>query len=200
MSSKTSTTRNRILTTTWQLMEKNHGLGIRMSDIAKEVGISRQALYLHFKSRTDLVIATVLFVDDVKGVGERLEKAQTADSGVQLLENIVEFWGNYIPDIYGIARALLMTRETDTASALAWDDRMKAVRGVCERVIRALERDEALSKEWTRKEATDMLSTMLSIQNWEQLTVTCGWSTRLYIRRMKKLTRLTFIRATGSGD
>lgn len=41
-------TRTRILASTCKIMEKQHGINVKMSDIAKDAGISRQALYLHF--------------------------------------------------------------------------------------------------------------------------------------------------------
>ncbi len=41
---------------------------------------------------------------------------------MELLDRSVEVWGNYIPEIYGLAKALLIARETDDATAAAWDD------------------------------------------------------------------------------
>ena len=88
----------------------------RMSDIAEAAAISRQALYLHFSSRREVMIATIHYVDEVKGLNERLESFQAATTGIELLETCVEVWGNYIPEIYGLVKALLQTRETDEAS------------------------------------------------------------------------------------
>jgi hypothetical protein len=34
---------------------------------------------------------------------------------------------------------------------------------------------------------------MLSIRNWEQLTIECGWSTGLYVGRMQKLLKRTLV-------
>ncbi len=80
MSSKNTDTRTRILEVTWRLMEQHRGQGVRMSDIAKAAGISRQAVYLHFGSRTELMIATSNYVDEVKGLNERLKRLQTAST------------------------------------------------------------------------------------------------------------------------
>jgi len=85
------------------------------------MGISWQALYLHVDSRTELMVATVEYVDEVKGLNERLKQFKTATTGVELLEMFVDVWGNYIPDIYGLAKALLNTRETDEATVSAWN-------------------------------------------------------------------------------
>ena len=54
---------------------------------------------------------------------------------MECLEAYVEFWGNYIPEVYGMAKALLAARETDEAAAAAWDDRMGAVRESCHLTI-----------------------------------------------------------------
>ena len=196
MSSELSDTKTRILEATWQLMEQRHGQGVSMSDIAKAAGISRQAVYLHFSSRTELMIATTNYVDEVKGLNERLNQYKTATTGTELLEACVDIWGNYIPEIYGIAKALIMTRETDEATAAAWNGCMSGLREYCREIIEALEREGILASGWSRQEAIEMFWTMISVSNWEQLTIDCDWSTELYISRMKTLLKNTFINET----
>jgi len=178
------------------LMEQRNGLGVSMADIAKKAGISRQALYLHFDSRTELMIATVEYVDELKGLNERLKQFEAATSGVELLDTFVDVWGSHIPEIYGLAKALLNTRETDEATASAWNGCMVCLRDVCDRTIEALGNEGVLNTDWTSAEAADMLFSMTSIQNWEQLTIECGWSSTQYINRMKMLLRSSFVRET----
>ena len=67
MSRDSSDTRVRILNCTWNLLE-SRDKKVRMSDIAKAVGISRQALYLHFPTRAELLISTTRHIDSVKDV------------------------------------------------------------------------------------------------------------------------------------
>ena len=193
MSSHESETRTRILQATWQLMEQQYGKGVRMADIAQAAGISRQAVYLHFGSRADLLIATTRYGDEVLGLDDRLVRWRAAITGVERLAAFVEFWGHYIPEIYGIARALLAVRDTDQAAALAWEDRMNAVKDGCRTSIEMLERDGMLAAEWTIVEATDMFWMLLSIRNWEQLTRECGWSSDAYVTGMQKLVKRTFV-------
>ncbi|MCP4610446.1 MAG: TetR/AcrR family transcriptional regulator [Planctomycetes bacterium] len=196
MSSGKIDTRTRILTATWQLMEQHRGQGVHMRDIAEAAGISRQALYLHFASRTELMIATVQYVDEVKGLNERLKQFQAAITGIELLEICVEFRGNYIPEIYGLAKALLSARETDEATAAAWNASISCLRDVCREIIEALDREGILAPEWSYNEAIEMLWTLISIHNWEQLTIECGWSTTQYIDWMKTLLKRTFVDKT----
>lgn len=193
MSSHEIDTRTKILNATWRLMEQHHGQGVRMIDIAKAAGISRQAVYLHFGSRTELMIATSQYVDEVKGLNERLKHLQAATTGVELLEACVDVWGNYIPEIYGLAKAMLRTRETDEATAAAWDNNMSCLRDLCREIIEALDHEGILAPEWSRSEAIEMLWTMLSFHNWEQLTIECGWSTTQYVDWMKTLLKRMFI-------
>jgi AcrR family transcriptional regulator len=176
------------------LIEERRGQGVRMRDIADAASLSRQAVYDHFGSRAKLLVATTHYVDEVRGVRERRRRFQAATSGMERLEAYVEFWGNYIPEVYGMARALLAARETDEDVAAAWDDRMSAVRESCRKTIEALHRDGMLAPEWTCDEAIDLMWTMLSIRNWEQLTIECGWSTSEYISRMQKLLKRALVR------
>lgn len=193
MSSVELETRTRILVAAWQLMEQRRGQGVRMSDVAKSAGVSRQAVYLHFESRAELLVATARYVDEVRGLGERLRSYRAAASGVDKLETYVEFWGNYIPEVYGVAKALLCARETDEAAAAAWEDRMRAVHTSCRSIIEALERDGVLASGWAVEEATDLLWTILSIRNWEHLKIECDWTTDQYVSRMQQLLKHTFV-------
>ena len=184
-------TKERILVTAWRLLEvedtPDASNAVRMSDIAKAAGISRQALYLHFPGRAELLIAVTRYIDEVKDVDARLEPSRTAATGVDRLDAFIEAWGNYIPEIYGVGRALLAMALNDTAAAAAWDDRMEAVRQGCEAAVRDLNRDGTLSEGQTPEQATDLLWTLLSVRNWEQLTQTCGWPQQRYIETVKEM-------------
>lgn len=177
-------------------MEKRLGQDVRMSDIAAAAGVSRQAVYLHFSSRTELMVATTHYIDEVRGLDKRLNRYQAATTGIEILEEFVEFWGNYIPEIYRIAKALLAVCETDEAAAAAWNDRMACVRSGCQNAIDALYRDGMLQSKLSRDEAIDLLWTMLSVHNWEHLTIECGWSTSQYVSRMKILSKHIFVQSS----
>ena len=193
MSSESTDTKTRILEATWTLMEQGRGQGVKMSDIARAAGISRQAVYLHFATRTELMIATVNYVDEVKGLNERLNRFKLASNGTELLDACVDVWGNYIPEIYGLAKALMMTRDSDEATAAAWNGSMACLREVCQEIINTLDDEGQLVPEWPKAQAVELFMTLISIQNWEQLTIESGWSKSQYVERMKQLLRHTFV-------
>jgi AcrR family transcriptional regulator len=189
-----ATTREKILQKTWQLMVKRRGQGVRVEDVARAVGISRQAVYLHFGSRAGLLIATVRYVDEAKNLNDRLQKMNTAANGAEVLEAFVDFWGNYLPEIHGPAKALLAVRETDKDAAAALADRMQALRQGCRSVVNCLVRDRMLAPQWNADRAVDALYAMSSVSVWEDLTIECGWSQAEYISHMKWIFKRTFLK------
>ncbi|MEM7636859.1 MAG: TetR/AcrR family transcriptional regulator [Pseudomonadota bacterium] len=193
MSSDNPETRIRILDATWKLLEASQGQGVRMSDIAREAGISRQAVYLHFPTRSELLVATTRYLDDIKGIDQRLALSRETENGVGRLDAFIDAWGNYIPEIHGIATALLAMKDTDRAADLAWNDRMQAVRHGCVAAINAANNDGSLARDLPVKQATDILWTLLSVRNWEQLTRECGQSQAQYIETVKRTARRTLL-------
>jgi len=192
MSSKESPTRIRILDTTRRLMEQKGGEGVRMSDIARAAGVSRQAIYLHFDTRAALLVATTRHMDAALGVQARLKPSRTAKTGAERIRAFIAFWGSYVPEIHPVAHALMAVQDSDAAAAEAWASRMQAVREGCQAAIEALERDGQLAPGWTVRTATDLFWAMLSVRVWEQLTKDCGWSEADYITRMQAQALATF--------
>lgn len=187
MSSKNLPTRTRILKATWELLDSNPGVAARMSDIAKKAGVSRQALYLHFPNRTELFIATTKYQDEEFGIHDWLAKTRAAQNGINRLLSYVDAWGNHIPKIFGVAKTLMVMKETDADAATAWAERMQDMREGCAAAVAALGDDGVLRPDLDQQYATDILWTLLSISNWEQLTLTCGWSQAQYITEIKEV-------------
>src|SRR6056297_973206 len=188
MSSENPTTRTRILEATCTLLGSSPGTAARMSDIARRAGVSRQALYLHFPNRTELFIAATRHQDETFGLNAALEAGICAGPGQARLTALIRAWGDYIPHIYGMAKTLMVLKETDEEAARAWDERMADLRGACMAVVKALARDDALVMD--QAEAADLLWTLLSISTWEHLTRHSGWSQARYLSEVTRLSRL----------
>lgn len=194
MSSDASTTRERILQSTWTALLGSSTPRVRMSDIASSAGISRQALYLHFANRTELLIATTHYVDRKKDIDQRLALSRGASSGLERLEAFVDAWGNYIPEIYGVANALIVMGVADESARQAWTGRLAAVREGCEAIILTLCREDQLSDTVNPTEATDILCAHLSVETWRYLRHTRGWNQTRYLEVMQQTLRNTLVR------
>lgn len=177
----------------WKLLEGEDPRKSRMGDVARAVGISRQALYLHFPSRTELLVATARHLDAVKDVDARLQPSRSAATGLERLDAFIDAFGNYIPEVFGVARALRAMMDTDEAARAAWNDRLGAIRQGCHAAVRDLRRDGQLQAEWTEITATDWLWALLSFGNWEMLVRDCGWSQKAYVSSMQRLARQTLV-------
>ncbi len=187
MSSDLKDTRHRILSAALKLLEA--GEKTRMSDIARAAGISRQALYLHFETRADLLIATTRYLDELNDSDTKLAKSRAAETGVARLDAYIEAWGGYIPSVYNVAKPIMLMAETDEAARAAWDERMGAMRHGCAAAVEALAQDGRLRSEFDTETATDILWAQLSVQTWEALTKDRGWSQADYIARQKLIAK-----------
>lgn len=195
MSSENPNTRLRILDAAWSLLETG-GSKVRMSDIAKAAGVSRQAVYLHFPSRAELLVAVTRHIDEVKEVDTRLAASRAATSGPARLALYIDAWGGYIPEIYGVGRALMAMQDSDEEAGTAWEARMQAVRHGCVAAVAALARDGLLRPGLTEERAADLLWMLLSVRNWEHLTRSAGWSQADYLAAMKDIAARALIADT----
>lgn len=194
MSRKTQATRARILNSCWEALEAGDPAAVRMADIAKRAGITRQALYLHFPTRAELLIATTHHIDAVKDIDERLLASRNAASGQARLLAFIDAWGGYIPEVYGVARALMEMQTTDPEAAAAWAERMEAVRHGCLAAVKALAADGDLKPDLTTKSATDLLAMLVSVRNWEYLRHERRWSQKRYVEGVKTLAKAALIK------
>jgi len=112
MSSKNPSSRTRILDAAGKLLETG-GRKVRMSDNAKTVGVSRQAVYLHVPSHAELLVAATRHIDEAEDIDPRLSASRVATTGRERLGSFVEAWGDNIPEIFGVGRALLAMQDDD---------------------------------------------------------------------------------------
>ncbi|GII01442.1 TetR/AcrR family transcriptional regulator [Planobispora takensis] len=168
-----SSTRLRILEVTERLIA-GHGTGFTMADVARETGVSRQAVYLHFASRASLLLALVRHMDDADGIRPRCERALAVQDPVEALHAFLAAWLSYADRIRPIASALLASRRDDPDTAAAWDDRMGELRTGFLAAARRLDAAGLLRPGLTPETAADLAWAMTSIPVWEQFTLDCG--------------------------
>lgn len=179
--------------TTRRLIEGSQGQAVPLQDIAQAAGVSRQAIYLHFGSRAGLMVATVQYIDEAAGFVERTRHIREEEDSLARIELFVDFWADYVPTVYALAKQLLVLRATDKGAAAAWKDRMESLRnGPCRFLIEGLERDGRLGSKWETETAIDFFWTLISIQTWENLVIERGWSSEQYAAKLKQAMR-TFV-------
>jgi len=189
-------TRQRILDTCGELLIER-GAELRLQEVAKRAGVSRQALYLHFGDREGLILALVRRMDETLELSERLAHVYSARSGRELLERAMrlttEFWRQVAP----VASVLVGTQQDD-ALREAWRDRMTFRRGTFRRMAEQLERLGELASSWDIDEAADLLYAVTHFDSWRELTGELGWSDDHYVHAMSELLGRALLDERGS--
>ena len=156
-------------------MLAEQGADVSISDIAKAVGISRQAVYLHFGTRGGLLMALVKRADDRFRVREEFFEALERRSPAERLDACLQVWLAFVPKILPVAKDLIRLRATDPDATAAWEDRMSDLRSWLRQLIESVHAEGALASSWTIEEATDYLWVASSVQVWNLLVVERSW-------------------------
>jgi AcrR family transcriptional regulator len=189
-------TRARILDVAWDLITR-YGAGLPMRDIAAGAGISRQALYLHFPSRTALLNAMTRRHDAEARIDQRFRAALAAPTALEALEAVVRTWFEYVPDILPMARALYAASTTDPAAADAWWDRSVAAGTPMKLAAKRLRAEGLLDSSWTPEQAAEFLWLLMHPRGWDDLVLQRGWSAEQYVDRQIEAAKRILLAGSG---
>lgn len=168
-------TRNEILDRAWDLISER-GADISMSQIAAESRVSRQSVYLHFKTRGGLLLALVQRADERFEVKEGFFSALEIEDPAQRLDECLKVWFEFAVKIHPVATDLIRLRKTDDDANTAWTDRMADLRTWERQLVQSLADDGALSDDWQVDDAADFLWASTSIQIWDILYNDRSWN------------------------
>jgi AcrR family transcriptional regulator len=191
MSRKNS--RTQILDAALALITKRGEAGLTMAEIGKAARVSRQAVYLNFADRGDLLLALVRYIDERRGLKQELQKLIDAPTGLAALRELVSLQTRMNPGVWAIARALDAVRRTDAAVERSWQDRLKSRLEGCRAVVARLARDGVLRKDLPVNAAADILWSVTSLGAWEDLVLQRRWRAAEYEERIYRLLQDTLI-------
>jgi AcrR family transcriptional regulator len=164
-----SSTRERILGTAREITEQQ-GAVPSMSALARAVGISRQALYLHFPDRTQLLLAFVAYHEDRDQLLQVARAAvQQAADAAGAIRARARIQASRFPAITVVSRALDGARHTDPAAAAAWADRTGSRMSEAISIIERLRAEGRLDPTWATAEAAALLWELTSFRVWDDL-------------------------------
>ena len=187
MSSRRQRTRSNILDSALRLLVERGYHGVGMEEVARDAGVSRQALYLHFKSKSELLVALARYNDEMIRVPEFVRRSDEATTALEALDAGVRAYGLIEPQIYEVASVVYAARRTDEAAEAAWQDRLAFRRENVGRGMERLQNEGLLAKGWTVDEATDFAWALLSMHTYEHLVVERGWSIEQLVDRLTEM-------------
>ena len=185
MSTKRDETRARLLDGARRLLVERGYHGVTIDEIAKEAGVSRQAVYAyHFGSKSEFLIALLVHVEAVEGIAELLRPSDDAKSGIDALREAVTANAEFERRVHDVATMLLAARRSDDAAASTWANRMARKRAGIGRLVSRLAEEDDLQPGWTAEDAADLAYALLSSQVFDVLVSERGWSVDDYAARI----------------
>jgi len=169
------------------LLEEQPGAGPSMGQIAQRAGISRQAVYLHFTDRAQLLLELTRAVDTAERTPDRQRRVDDAPTARAALAQAVALQARLKPRLHGVATALDALRRADPDAESAWQERERARLGRCEEVARRLAAENELAPQWSVPDAARLMWAVTSQRVWEDLVLQEGWSNRRYTRHITQL-------------
>jgi AcrR family transcriptional regulator len=179
--------RSRILDAALSLIVKRGEADVTMKEIAKAGGVSRQAVYLHFADRADLLVSLARHADEKRGLAAALQKIADAPTAIAALQEMAPLQARMNPGIWAIARALDAVRRSDEAAERSWQDRLASRLNGCGEVVARLRKEGVLRPGLTPTAATDLLWSISSLRVWEDLVLQRGWTPRQYEERITQV-------------
>jgi AcrR family transcriptional regulator len=176
-----SSTRDRILAAARELIQRDNAGAPNMSAIAREAGISRQALYLHFRDRASLLVALVAEVDERTDLRSELEAVNAAADAEAQIQAWAAMQTRRNPRIAPLARALDIARHADRPASAAWRDRTdNRMRGAVA-IVDRLRAEGRLDLSWAPDEAAKLIWELTSFRVWDDLVTEAGLAPERYV-------------------
>ena len=179
--------RSRILDAALSLIVRRGGADVTMREIAKAAGVSRQAVYLHFADRAELLVSVARHADEKRGLAAEIRKIVEAPSAIDALRETASLQACTNPGIWAIARAVDAVRRTDEAAERSWQDRLQHRLNGCTEVIARLRKEKVLRPGLPVSAAADLLWSITSLRMWEDLVLQRGWTPGQYEERITEL-------------
>lgn len=193
MSPRSASTRTDILRAARGLIETEPFAEVTLTRIAATAGVSRQAIYLHFQSKSQLLLDLVAWIDENGRLPGLMAAAMRGSDPVETLLRVVRAAATYNLDIADVGLALRAARHSDPSAAQAWDDRMTDRVTVIRRVVQPVEAAGRLRAQWTTQSAADAIFALISLTVYEDLVRERGWSPDRYVDQLALIARHTFI-------
>jgi AcrR family transcriptional regulator len=188
----------RILNAALVLVRRRKGTAVSMEAIAQAAGLSRQAVYLHFADRAQLMVALVRHAHEKLGPAGKVREVEDAPSGEAALRTWVAAQSVMNPRIWQVARSFDGVRRTDPDAEAAWQDRQKHRHEKCRAIIARIRKEGALKSGLATNTATDLLWTITSLRTWEELVLESGWTAAQYRKRLTHLLVDALLERTGT--
>jgi AcrR family transcriptional regulator len=186
-------TRGLILDAARSLFESQGYHGTGLAAVAERAGISRQAIYLHFSSKAELLRGLHLRIEehDVEPAFRRVWAAESADDA---LAEFARASAKAIPKFLVIATTLNAVRHVDPDVSATWGEPQRSHYDDCVRLAVWLDAENRLVDGVTVADAADVLWNLAGIWSYESLVIDRAWSPDRWARWLADSLRRLLLR------
>jgi AcrR family transcriptional regulator len=187
-------TRAAILDATWRLIEEEGAEALAIAEVARRAGITRRAIYLHFASRGELLLALFDHVNETLDLAASNRPVFEAPDALSALDAAVVHVAHFHAEILPLARAIDRARRSDPDAEAFWQNAMRYWYGGCQMLVGRLVAEGRLAEPWTERTAADLLWAFMSVELIEDLVHDRGWTREEYAERLALLLRRALTR------
>ncbi|MGP4028694.1 TetR/AcrR family transcriptional regulator [Actinomadura sp. 3N407] len=188
-------TREAVLAATRNILESDGFEALTMAEVATRAGISRQAVYLHFRSRSELVTALFGYMGEKEGLTESLGPVWNAPDAVTALREWARHLAAYHPRLMAVDRAIDRVRHADVDAARYRETIDTRQMAGCRVLAERLADEGRLAEPWTVDTAADMLWALIATDLFERMLAR-GWTTAAITEHLRAMFEKTFVRPT----
>ncbi len=178
----TKGTRDRLLDAARDLLKKGGVQAVTMGAVAKAADVSRQAVYLHFADRAQLLVELTEVIDKESDLDRWVDAMQGAPSASAAVQLWAEMQVERNPRLVPLGRALDAERSNDTASAAAWRNRLTNRLGFARVLVGRLAEEGKLHPSWDREHAALLLAELTSFRVWDDFVNEWEMPPAAYVR------------------
>jgi AcrR family transcriptional regulator len=170
------------------LFEERGYFAVGLETVASKAGISRQAIYLHFESKADLLRALHERVNE-QDVAPAFEKVWAAETAEAALDAWINATAEAVPKFIGIANTLNAARRSDPDVEATWEAPAEGHYADCLRLATRLKQKKKLGPRMTIADAADILWCQTGIWAYESLVVDRSWPIARWVRWQQRTLR-----------
>ncbi|TDE37683.1 TetR/AcrR family transcriptional regulator [Actinomadura sp. 6K520] len=192
-------TRDAVLAATRAILEKDGFEALSIAAVAAHAGISRQAVYLHFGSRSELVTALFDFMAQQEGLTESLDPVHNAPDVITALREWARHLATYHPRLMAVDSAIDRVRHVDADAARYRETIDARQMAGCRALARRLADEGRLAEPWTVDTAADMLWSLIATDLFKRLLAR-GWTAARTAEHLGAMFEATFVRPPEPAD
>jgi AcrR family transcriptional regulator len=182
-------TRAALLDAAWRLIEEKGAEELSMTAVARRAGVTRAAIYLHFASRGELLLALFKHVNTSHGLAASLRPLRDAPDGLAALDAWAQHLARFHTRILPLMRAVERARGEDPDSAVLWRRVTGDRYAGCQALAARLAAEGRLADPWTAETAAELLWALMSAELLEGLSVHRGWTPEQLAERLALVAR-----------